>query len=223
MIVAIDGPAASGKSTVARAVARRLGFRYLDTGAMYRAIGVEALHRGVSLDDDDALIAVARSSSVTFEHAQGDPIHTAVQVNGRDVTLEIRTPQADVAVSPVARIPEVREALVALQRRLAAEGDTVVEGRDIGTVVFPHAPVKVFLTATAEERARRRLGDHVAAGHGSEIAAVAADIERRDHVDSTRAASPLRAADDAVTIDTTGLSIDEVVERIASLAEAVQG
>ncbi|MHB1340315.1 MAG: (d)CMP kinase [Coriobacteriia bacterium] len=222
MIVAIDGPAASGKSTVARAVARRLGFRYLDTGAMYRAIGMEAVHRGVSLDDEAALIAVARSSSVTFEHAPGDPIHTAILVNGRDVTLDIRTPGADVAVSPVARIPQVREALVSLQRRLAAEGDTVVEGRDIGTVVFPDAPVKVYLTATAEERARRRLGDHVAAGHASEIAAVAADIERRDHVDSTRAASPLRAADDAVTVDTTGLTVDEVVERIARLAEAVR-
>lgn len=222
MIVAIDGPAASGKSTVARAVARSLGFRYLDTGAMYRALGVEALHQGVSLEDDDAIIALARSASILFEHEPGDPIHTAVLINGRDVTRDIRTPGADLAVSPVSRIPEVREAMVALQRALASSFDTVVEGRDIGTVVFPDAPVKVYLTATAEERARRRLGDHVAAGHGSEIAAVAADIERRDHVDSTRAVSPLRPADDAVTLDTTGMTVDEVVEHISALARAVQ-
>lgn len=222
MIVAIDGPAASGKSTVARAVARSLGFRYLDTGAMYRAIAVEALYQGVSLEDDDGLIAVARNSSIEFEHTPGDPIHTGVLVNGRDVTREIRTPEADLAVSPVSRIPEVREAMVKLQRELASVSDTVVEGRDIGTVVFPDAPVKVYLTATAEERARRRLGDHVAAGHSSEIAAVAADIERRDRVDSTRAVSPLRPADDAITVDTTGMTVDEVVARITTISRAVR-
>lgn len=222
MILAIDGPAASGKSTVARAVARRLGFRYLDTGAMYRAIGVEAVHRGVSLDDEDALVEVARTSAISFEHDPGDPIYRSISVNGRDVTSDIRSPEADLAVSPVARIPEVREIMVGLQRAIGREGDTVVEGRDIGTVVFPDAPVKVYLTASAEERARRRLGDHMAAGHESRIAEVAADIERRDRVDSTREASPLRQAGDAVLVDTTGLTVDQVVERIAALAEAVR-
>ncbi|MCE5203217.1 MAG: (d)CMP kinase [Coriobacteriales bacterium] len=222
MIVAIDGPAASGKSTVARRVAQRLGFRYLDTGAMYRAIGVETLHRGVALDDVEGIIAVARSCRVTFDHLPGEAVYTAVRINGRDVTADIRTPEADLAVSPVSQIAEVRELMVAEQRRLASEADTVVEGRDIGTVVFPDAPVKVYLTATASERARRRLGDRVAAGHGSEIAAVAADIERRDRADAEREVSPLRPAEDALVIDTTEMSPDEVVDTIISLVRAVE-
>jgi cytidylate kinase len=160
MIVAIDGPAASGKSTVARALAQRLGLAYLDTGAMYRAVAVEALRRRTDLADDDALAELAKAVAVSFEHEAGSPLPTKVLVDGRDVTTDIRTPEADSAVSPVSAAPGVREAMVAQQRRIAAEGgDTVLEGRDIGTVVFPHAEVKVFLTASAHERARRRTID----------------------------------------------------------------
>lgn len=217
MIIAIDGPAASGKSTVARAVARRLGFRYLDTGAMYRAIAAEAVRLGLPLEDAGAMAALAETTQISFTYAEGDPIPGAVLVGGADVTAEIRTPQVDAAVSLVARIPGVRAALVPIQRRFATGSDTVVEGRDIGTVVFPDAPVKVYLTATPEERARRRFGDREAAGHEAEIAAVAADIAQRDMLDSTRAASPLATAADAHVIDTTGLSVDGVVDQIAAL------
>lgn len=218
MIIAIDGPAASGKSTVARAVARRLGFRYLDTGAMYRAIAAEAVRLGLPLEDAGAMAALAETTHISFTYADGDPIPSAVLVGGTDVTTEIRTPQVDAAVSLVARIPGVRAALVPIQRRFATGSDTVVEGRDIGTVVFPDAAVKVYLTATPEERARRRFGDREAAGHEAEIAAVAADIEQRDMLDSTRAASPLATAADAHVIDTTGLTVDGVVDLIEALA-----
>ncbi|PKQ38606.1 MAG: (d)CMP kinase [Actinobacteria bacterium HGW-Actinobacteria-1] len=217
MIIAIDGPAASGKSTVARAVARRLGFRYLDTGAMYRAIAAEAVRLGLPLEDAGAMAALAETTHISFTYAEGDPIPGAVLVGGADVTAEIRTPQVDAAVSLVARIPGVRAALVPIQRRFATGSDTVVEGRDIGTVVFPDAAVKVYLTATPEERARRRFGDREAAGHEAEIAAVAADIAQRDMLDSTRAASPLATAADAHVIDTTGLSVDGVVDQIEAL------
>ncbi|TDB39861.1 MAG: (d)CMP kinase [Actinobacteria bacterium] len=221
MIIAIDGPAASGKSTVARAVARRLGFRYLDTGAMYRAIAAEAVRLGLPLEEAGAMAALAETTHISFTYADGDPIPGAVLVGGTDVTAEIRTPQVDAAVSLVARIPGVRAALVPIQRQFATGSDTVVEGRDIGTVVFPDAAVKVYLTATPEERARRRFGDREAAGHEAEIAAVAADIARRDMLDSTRAASPLATAADAHVIDTTGLSVEGVVDQIEALAREV--
>ncbi len=221
MIIAIDGPAASGKSTVARAVARRLGFRYLDTGAMYRAVAAEAISCEVPFDDPQALQGLAEEIRVAFTYNGSDPVPSSVMVGHRDVTAEIRTPAVDAAVSLVARIPGVRSAMVPRQRELAAAGDTVVEGRDIGTVVFPDAAVKVYLTATPEERARRRFGDREAAGHESEIAAVAADIAERDRIDSTRAASPLATASDAKVIDTTGLTVDQVVDLIAELAAQV--
>ncbi len=160
MIVAIDGPAASGKSTVARRLAERFGLAYLDTGAMYRAIGVEALRRGIDLDDAEALTALACDARIEFRHDDGAALPTGVSIEGRDVTAAIRTPAADAAVSPVAAVPGVRRAMVEQQRRIAASKPaTVLEGRDIGTVVFPDADVKVFLTASAEERARRRALD----------------------------------------------------------------
>lgn len=221
MILAIDGPAASGKSTVARAVARRLGWGYLDTGAMYRAIAAEALRVGVPLDDEEALSALAARVEIGFIRDRVDPVPFAVTVDGRDVTDEIRSPQTDGAVSPVARVAGVRTALVDEQRRLAATGDVVVEGRDIGTVVFPHAPVKVYLTASPYERARRRLGDRAAAGHQADIEEVARNIASRDEIDSGRAVSPLAVADDAHVVDTTELTVDDVVDLIAALvAEA---
>lgn len=220
MIIAIDGPAASGKSTVARAVATRLGFAYLDTGAMYRAVAAEALRLGIATGDAAALTALATKLHISFEHEDGSPLPAAVLADGRDVTTEIRTPAVDAAVSPVSSIPGVRQAMVSVQRELASHVDCVVEGRDIGTVVFPHAELKVYLSASPDERARRRAGDMERLGHDLTQEAVRERLERRDQADSTREASPLSVAGDAVELDTTGLTVDEVVELIAEQAEA---
>lgn len=224
MIVAIDGPAGSGKSTVAKAVARRLGFAYLDTGAMYRAVTWLALHLGVELDDESAVAELAERHPVTFERAGGEPLATRVEIAGEDVTRPIRTPEVDAAVSIVAKEPGVRRAMVT-QQRAAAEvaRDVVVEGRDIGTVVFPDAAVKVFLTASADERAKRRREQHAEAGHGEATAEEAlARLQARDRIDSTREASPLKSAEDAVVVDTTGLSVDEVVDNIVALVRDLE-
>ena len=196
LVIAIDGPAGSGKSTVARAVAALLGWSFLDTGAMYRAVTCEALFRGVDIDDDDAVAALADTVTLTTL--------PRVTVNGRDVEDEIRSDEVNVAVSVVAANPSVRASMVARQRELAAAQPlgTVVEGRDITTVVFPLASVKIFLTASLEERARRR-GDE---GEDS--------VARRDEADSTRVASPLRQADDALVLDTTGRDVDDVAQEI---------
>jgi cytidylate kinase len=220
MIIAIDGPAASGKSTVARAVATRLGFDYLDTGAMYRAVAAEALRRGLATNDAAALTELAAGLTLTFEHEDGSALSTRVLSDGRDVTAEIRTPAVDTAVSPVSAVPGVREAMVRVQRALAAHADCVVEGRDIGTVVFPEAEVKVYLSASPEERARRRAIDMERSGHDLTASAVKERLERRDTADSSRQVSPLAVAADAVELDTTGLTVGEVVERIAAMAEA---
>lgn len=218
MIIAIDGPAGSGKSTVAKLVAGRLGFHYLDTGAMYRALVVRALEGGVSVDDEPAIEEIARRDEVTFGHEPGATLPSGVFIAGHDVTAEIRTPEVDDAVSAVARLPLVREAMVAQQRAIGGADDIVVEGRDIGTVVFPNAEVKVFLTATPEERARRRAAQQVASGMIVDAAGVHEALLRRDTADSSRHHSPLTPAEDAVLLDTTGLTLDEVVEAIATLA-----
>lgn len=212
LVIAIDGPAGAGKSTVAKAVAAALGLAHLDTGAMYRAVTARALASGVAPDDAPALRAIARDLELGFTPE-------GLTVDGEPVGPEIRTPAVDAAVSAVSAQPEVREALVRTQRAIMASTPIVAEGRDIGTVVYPEAPVKVYLTASIVERARRRAGDLGAAGHGLSQEAIEAEIERRDRLDSTRTSSPLRRADDAVEVDTTGLTIDEVVERIAALAE----
>jgi cytidylate kinase len=222
VIIAIDGPAASGKSTVARALAKHLGSGYLDTGAMYRAVAAEALRRGIALDDAAALTALAESVSITFEREAGSVLPTRVLIDGRDVTTEIRQPNVDTAVSPVSAVAGVRGAMVRIQRESGGEGDWVVEGRDIGTVVFPDAPVKVYLTASAEERARRREIDMRRLGVEIATDDVQKRLEARDVYDSTREASPLAAAEDAVRLDTTGLSVDEVVMLIARLVEAAR-
>ena len=221
MIVAIDGPSGAGKSTVAKAAAKRLGFSCLDTGAMYRAIAWKALADGVSFDDAEALGAIARDNEIEFGHVEGDPVPRRVFISGTEVTDVIRTSEIDRAVGPVAA---VREALVAQQQRIGRAGDYVVEGRDIGTVVFPEAPVKVFLTASAEERATRRVKQNEERHVGStNYEEVLADIRKRDEIDSSRAASPLKPAEDAVHLDSTGKTIEEIISFICSRAEQAQG
>ena len=206
MIVAIDGPAGSGKSTVAAVLAQRLGFLYLDTGAMYRALTWLARRDGLALDDGDALSELAREHPVSFS-AEGK-----VAIDGEDVSAEIRDAEIDRLVPVVARHPEVREVMRERQRSLGAAGDSVIEGRDIGSVVTPAAEVKVFLVADQAERARRRSADRPGVGAGT----LAADLRRRDERDAVHT----QPADDAVLLDTTTLSVDEVVDRIAELVEA---
>lgn len=219
MIVAIDGPSGAGKSTVAKAVAKELGFSCLDTGAMYRAIAWRALQDGVALDDEPALGAIARTYDIALGHVEGDPVPRRVFIGDDEVTDAIRTAEIDRAVSPVSAAPAVREALLDQQRRIGNAGDYVVEGRDIGTVVFPDAAVKVFLTASDEERAHRRVRQNVDRGIGSiDYDEVLADLRRRDEADSSRATAPLRPADDAVHIDSTSHYIEEVIDQICSLA-----
>ena len=219
MIVAIDGPSGAGKSTVAKAVAKELGFSCLDTGAMYRAIAWQALHNGVSLDDEAALGEIARTYDIAFGHVEGDPVPKRVFIGDAEVTDAIRTAEIDRAVSPTSAAPSVRAALLDQQRRIGNAGDYVVEGRDIGTVVFPDAAVKVFLTASDEERAHRRVRQNVDRGIGSiDYEEVLADLRRRDAADSSRATAPLRAAEDAVQIDSTSHYIEEVIDQICALA-----
>lgn len=224
MIVAIDGPSGSGKSSVAREVARRCGLTYLDTGAMYRSVAHACLERGVDPADDDATAEVARAISIEFLASEGGQ---RVLADGQDVTAQIRTPEVERAVSPVSAHPAVREAMVAEQRRFGASGDVIAEGRDIGTVVFPNADVKVFLSASPEARARRRAvqreGGDLARGVDAAVDAeaersVLEDLVRRDAYDSSRTASPLRPADDAVRIDSSELSFDEVVRAVIALS-----
>ena len=224
MIIAIDGPSGAGKSTVSKDVACELGFSCLDTGAMYRSIAWRALRDGIALDDAEALGRIARTCEIEFVHEPGNPSPIGVKIAGDDVTRAIRTAEIDRAVSPVSAVPAVREALVAQQQRIGRAGDYVVEGRDIGTVVFPDAEVKVFLTASNEARARRRVLQNEERGVGlTDFDEVLADIIRRDEFDSSRAASPLKPADDAVHVDSSDMTIDEVVACICDLARKAQG
>ncbi|MEO1230209.1 MAG: (d)CMP kinase [Myxococcota bacterium] len=216
VVVAIDGPAGAGKSTVARAVADQLGFTRVDTGAIYRCVTLLALERG--LEESAALADAARRLNLDFEGTQ-------VSLEGRDVTRAIRSSEVTGAVSGVSAVPEVRAALLETQRRLAREHPrgAVLEGRDIGTVVFPDADVKVFLTASDEERARRRHAELVAGGSGETIDLVLESIRRRDALDAGRAVAPLVAAEDATVVDSTGLSQAEVVHRIVSIVRQKVG
>lgn len=209
--IAMDGPVGAGKSSIADAVAKRLGILHLDTGAMYRAIGLTALEKGVPVQDEQAVTALCQALSMTVGHA-ADGQHTLV--DGRDVTGFIRTPEVSMAASTVAKYAGVRAAMVALQRRLAQKTPMLVDGRDIGTRVLMNAPVKIFLTASAEERARRRYQEMVNKGMDANFDDVLRDLRARDEQDMHRAVDPLRAAEDAVTVDSTHLTFDEVVEAI---------
>ncbi len=214
-VVAIDGPAGTGKSTVAGLLAERVGAHYLDTGAMYRAATLAVLRAGVAPDDDAAVAAVVAPAQIRLE--VGPTGDTVVWLDGDDVSRDIRTDEVTGSVSAVSANADVRTKLVALQREHARDALLVVEGRDIGTVVFPDAALKVFLTATPEARAERRHRQNLAAGRPSDLAQVLDSVNRRDHLDSTRAVSPLRAADDAVQVDTSDLTLEQVLDRLTEL------
>ncbi len=214
-MVAIDGPAGAGKSTVAKAVADRAGFTYIDTGAMYRAVAYRALQAGLQVgEDDDAIGNMAGELAFEFVTLDGS---RRLMVDGEDVSVVIRTPEVGALSSPVSAIGEVREHLVAAQRQMAESVPVVMEGRDIGTVVFPDARLKIFLTASAQERARRRYEELVAKGEQVTYEDVLAAQRERDDRDRSRELAPLRPADDAVQLDTDGLNAEQVVERIMQL------
>ena len=216
-IIAIDGPAGSGKSTTAKQVAKRLGFTYLDTGALYRALTLLALKNGIDIESEGELVNLLQQSKFQLQ-SQGDKIR--IWINGEEATEAIRSPEVSRAVSMVARHPAVRREMVQLQRRLASQADVVVEGRDIGTVAFPEADLKIFLTASLEARAQRRLKELHEKGVEISLHELKRDIERRDAIDSQRETAPLKKAEDAIVIDTTELTIDEQVDKIVQAFRA---
>jgi cytidylate kinase len=213
MIVTLDGPAGAGKSSTARALAARLGWCYMDTGAMYRAVALMALDRGIPLDDSAGLAELAEAITIEFREGR-------VVVDGRDVSTEIRTDRITQATRPVADAPPVREAMKRVQRRMAEGMDVVTEGRDQGSVVFPAAALKVFLTASPEERARRRHHEEAARGNAASLEAILAAQSQRDEGDRTRAVGAMKPADDAVIVETDGLTAEEVVNRLVAMIEA---
>ena len=215
LIIAIDGPAGAGKSTVARALAERLGLAYVDSGATYRAAALKVVESGVSPDDRARVIPLVNHSKIDFVTCDGG---CRVLLDDRDVTALIRTPEVTQAAAQVSRVPEVRQKLVALQRQAAHGKGVVMEGRDIGTVVFPNAPLKIFLEADPAERARRRLDQEQAEGRRASLTTTAEEIQQRDQLDAARKISPLVPAADAVRIDSTYLSADEALQRILNLA-----
>lgn len=221
LTVAIDGPAGAGKSSVARRVADTFGYTYIDTGAMYRAIAWKGTQLGLAPEDAEALSRVAAATQIAFRRAADGT--QRVYADGADVTEAIRTPEITRLSSPVSAVPGVRSALVRAQQAMGHGGGVVMEGRDIGTVVFPRADVKVYLDASEEERARRRWGEMQAKGMATDMAELLARQRERDRRDSTRADSPLRAAPDAVRIDTNDMSMEEVVEAVVGICRARLG
>jgi cytidylate kinase len=217
LVVAIDGPAGAGKSTTARLLAARLGYDLLDTGAIYRVMALLSKRAGVAWDDGPGVAGLAAELDLKFRLEGGI---NRVLVAGADVTTDIRTPDMSDGASRVSALPEVRAALLGIQRRLGAQGGVVVEGRDIGTVVFPDAGAKFFLTANADERARRRVAELEAAGRPADFATTRAEMQQRDERDSTRSVAPLKQADDAVAVDSSGLTPDEVVAKMTAIVHA---
>ncbi len=213
-VVALDGPSGTGKSTVARHLAGELAARYLDTGAMYRAATLGVLEAGIDPADDERVASLVATLMIEIGT---DPNRPAIRLNGRDVAARIRSAKVTAAVSAVSAVPAVRHVLVAQQRRIIGSGGIVVEGRDIGSVVWPHAELKVYLTASPAERARRRAGELSAAQDDSALAEVQADLRRRDDLDSSRQTSPLVKARDAIEVDTTRLDVDEVVKHLVDI------
>jgi len=218
--IAIDGPAASGKSTVGGRLAERLGYVYFDTGVMYRAVTWAALVRGIAIEDEDGVSRLAEQLQVdVLRPTVDDGRQYTVLADGEDVTWAIRQPEVDRGVSPVSTYREVRAALTAQQRRIGHRGQIVMVGRDIGTVVLPEADLKIYLDATQKERVERRYREVVARGEPADYCVVRDSVRRRDEIDSARAHAPLRAAEDAVIIDTTPLDVDEVLERMLALVD----
>ena len=219
-MIAIDGPAASGKSTVGRLLAEQLNFLYLDTGCMYRAITWAALEREIDVADETAVTQLAQDIQIDIypvQHEEKDGRHYTVLVDGQDITWELRTPAVDANVSQVSSYLGVRQEMVRRQRTFGQQGAVVMVGRDIGTVVMPDAPLKLFITASAEERARRRTNDRQAQGHSANYDSILADVQRRDQIDSNREHSPLRPAADAIRIDSTDRSPAEIVDAILQM------
>jgi CMP/dCMP kinase len=215
-IIAIDGPVASGKSAVGRALARHLGYAFLDTGLMYRAVTLAAVRRGLAVDDTSALATLAEDLDIT---AKATSDGTRIFLDGDDITDQLRLPEVEQAVSRVSRVAEVREKMVEQQRAIAAQQPVVMVGRDIGTVVLPDADLKVYLDAGVEERARRRHAEIAAAGQQATLGEIEAGLRQRDSIDSGRTISPLRPAEDAHIINTDGLSIEQVVTEIERLID----
>jgi len=213
MIVTLDGPAGAGKSSAARGLAARLGWCYMDTGAMYRAVALTALDRGIPLEDSARIAVLAEA--VRIEFCEG-----CVMVDGRDVSVEIRSERITAATRPVADAPPVRDAMKRIQRRMAEGLDVVTEGRDQGSVVFPRAELKIFLTASPEERARRRQREEIGRGHGPSLESVLESQSRRDDADSTRPVGAMKQADDAVLLETDGLAAEEVLQRLVEMVES---
>jgi cytidylate kinase len=221
LTIALDGPAGTGKSSVSRGLARTLGLRYLNTGAMYRIVTLAVLRAGVDITDAQRVADIAGDVDLAVGY---DPDQDRAFLAGEDVSVEIRGDEVTGAVSAVSAVPAVRTLLVQLQRELAAgDGGVVVEGRDIGTVVLPDADVKIYLTASAEVRAQRRHAQNIAGGIEDSYEAVLADVKRRDHLDSTRAVSPLRAADDAVIVDTSDMGEAQVIAHLQELVQQRAG
>ena len=217
LIIAIDGPSGAGKGTIARVLAARLQYRHVDTGAMYRAVAWKGLEQGLDLQDEAAIAALSERAAFDLEDGR-------IGIDGADVSKAIRTPEIDAAAAKVARHPAVRRVLVERQREMGRDGGVVMEGRDIGTVVFPEADVKFYLDASPEERARRRANDPAhRSSTGAALADVATALAERDRSDSTRAVSPLAMAGDAILIETTGLSIEAVVEQVMAIVQERAG